>query len=144
MTNVCVRGSRDTAREGLLCCRYTLQGVRDGHRLFSRRLFIRRAHELNALEGWQARLSTAMELGDVVAPIVVRLLQRLSRLLSWLLVSMVGGGLGLIYKGIRQSMSGRSQRRGTNNSGWDFSFGGSNNRRSENDDLEMDYSFDFV
>lgn len=119
-----------------------MQGVRDGHRLFTRQLFIRRTHELNALEGWQARLSTAMELGDVVAPIAVRLLQRLSRLLSWLLVSLVGGGLGLIYKGIRQSMSGSGKRR-SSSTGWDFSIGGRNNRRSENDD-EMDYSFDFM
>jgi hypothetical protein len=124
----------------LLCCRYTLQGVRDGHKLFSRRLFIKRTHELNALEGWQARLSTAMELGDVVAPIIVRLLQRLSRLLSWLLVAMVGGGLGLIYKGIRQSMSGNGQRRSADKFGWDLGFG--NRRGSQNDDHEFDYSFE--
>lgn len=111
--------------------------------MFPRRLFIRRTHELNALGGWQARLSTAMELGDVVAPIAVRLLQRLSRLLSWLLVSMVGGGLGLIYKGIRQSMTGSSKGR-TGSSWWDFSIGGRTDKRSQNDDGAENYSYDFM
>eukprot|EP00892_Ulva_mutabilis_P006134 jgi/Ulvmu1/3893/UM018_0114.1 len=86
--------------------RYTLQGVQDGHRLIARQLYVRRARELNSLAGWQVRLSTAMEIGDVVAPLVSRLLARLSRFVSWLLVSLVGGGLGLIYKGIRQSLRG--------------------------------------
>lgn len=116
-----------------------MQGVRDGYKLVSRSLFIRRAHELNALQGWKARLSTAMELGDVVAPIFVRILQRLSSLLSWLLVSMVGGGLGLIYKGIRQSMSGNSSK----GVGWDMR-GRRTKRGQENDDQDIEYSFDFL
>lgn len=53
-----------------------------------------------------------MEIGDVIAPLLSRLLARLSRLLSWLLVSLVGGGLGLIYKGIRQSLQGPAARAG--------------------------------
>lgn len=87
-------------------CRYTLQGVRDGYRLIARKLYVRRARELNRLDGWQVRVSTAMEIGDVVAPLFARLLARVSRFVSWLLVSLVGGGLGLIYKGIRQSLRG--------------------------------------
>jgi len=71
-------------------CRYTLQGVRDGHRLITRRLFVRRARELNSLSGWQTWMSTA----------------RVSRFVSWLLVSLVGRGLGLIYKGVRESLRG--------------------------------------
>lgn len=73
---------------------------------------MRRARELGSLLGWQARLSTAMEIGDVVAPLLSRLLARLSRFASWLLVSLVGGGLGLIYKGIRQSLQGPGARAG--------------------------------
>ena len=87
-------------------CRYTLQGVRDGHRLITRRLFVRRARELNSLSGWQTRMSTAMEIGDVVAPLLSRLFARVSRFVSWLLVSLVGRGLGLIYKGVRESLRG--------------------------------------
>lgn len=93
-------------------CRYTLQGVQEGHRLITRRLYVRRARELNQFSAWQARLSTAMEIGDVVAPLLTRLLSRLSRFVSWLLVSLVGGGLGLIYKGIRQSLSGSARSSG--------------------------------
>jgi hypothetical protein len=74
----------------------------------SRRMHVRRTMELNALTGWKANLSTAMELGDVIAPLLMKVIDRVSRFVSWLLVTLVGGGLGLIYRGVRQSMRGAS------------------------------------
>jgi hypothetical protein len=87
-------------------CRFSLMGVANGSELLTRKMYVRRTQELNNLSGWKATLSTCMEVGDVLAPLLTGLADRLSRLISWLLVSLIGRGLGLIYKGIRQSMSG--------------------------------------
>ena len=69
-------------------------------------MYVRRTGELNALTGWRATLSTCMELGDVLAPVFAGVADRMSSFLSWLLVSLIGRGLGLIYRGVRQSMAG--------------------------------------
>jgi Protein of unknown function (DUF3685) len=92
-------------------CRFALMGVVNGTHLVSRSMFVRRTHELNALKGWRATLSTCMEIGDVVAPLFTGLADKLSRVVSWLLVALIGRGLGLIYKGVRQSMAGKSTPR---------------------------------
>jgi hypothetical protein len=74
-------------------------------------MYVRRAAELNALSGWRATLSTCMELGDVLGPLFAGLADRVSAFLSWLLVSLIGRGLGLIYRGVKQSMSGKSSNK---------------------------------
>lgn len=80
--------------------------MRNGSDIITRRMYVRRATELNALSGWRATLSTCMELGDLLGPLFAGLVDRVSAFFSWLLVSLIGRGLGLIYKGVRQSMSG--------------------------------------
>lgn len=98
---------------GIFLCRYMLLGVKNGTELVTRPLHAKRADELNKLSGWRAALSTMMEIGDVIAPMVAGVADRLSDLVSWLLVSLIGRGLGLIYKGVRQSLagSGKEERR---------------------------------
>jgi Protein of unknown function (DUF3685) len=86
-------------------CRFSLLGCVHGSKLVTRKIRVRRTSELNTLTGWKAHLCTAMELADVLAPLLAAMLDRISRVLSWLLVSLIGRGLGLVYKGIRQSMS---------------------------------------
>lgn len=86
--------------------RYTLLGIRGGSDILTRRMYVRRTGELAALSGWRATLSTCMELGDVLAPVAAGIVDRLSSFVSWLLVSLIGRGLGLIYRGVRQSMAG--------------------------------------
>ena len=78
----------------------------NGGEIVTRAMYARRTHELNALTGWKATLSTCMEIGDVVAPLFTGLADKLSRLISWLLVALIGRGLGLVYRGVRQSMGG--------------------------------------
>lgn len=99
-------------------CRFSLLGCAGGGVLVIRTVRVRRTAELNALTGWRARLCTLMEAADVAAPLVSAALERLSRALSWLLVALIGRGLGLVARGIRQSMapsegggSGRRRRR---------------------------------
>jgi Protein of unknown function (DUF3685) len=74
-----------------------------------RKVRVRRTGELNALSGWRSHLCTAMEMADVVAPLAAAILDRVSRTVSWLLVSLIGRGLGLVYRGIRESMSSHSK-----------------------------------
>ena len=90
-------------------CRFMLLGLAGGAEVVTRAMYARRVHELNALSGWRSRVSTLLELGDAVAPLIAGIADRLSRVISWLLVALIGRGLGLIYKGIRQSISGRSR-----------------------------------
>ena len=71
-----------------------------------------RASELDRLEGLPRTVSMAVEACDVALPLVKALWQRLGDALSWLLVSMVGRGLGLVWRGIRMSMSGKGGGRG--------------------------------
>jgi uncharacterized membrane protein required for colicin V production len=46
----------------------------------------------------------ALEFADVAAPVLNALLAKLGDWISFLLVTMIGRSLGLIYKGIKQSL----------------------------------------
>ncbi|GAQ82670.1 hypothetical protein KFL_001190130 [Klebsormidium nitens] len=64
----------------------------------------RRIAELRRLGGWQLRYSMILEFLDVAAPILNGLLMKMGDWISFLLVTMIGRSLGLIYKGIKQSL----------------------------------------
>lgn len=68
----------------------------------------KRTKELRALSGWRYCYSIFLEFSDVMGPLIRELLTRLGRGISFLLVSLIGRSLGLIYRGIRQSISWKS------------------------------------
>jgi len=68
-------------------------------------MFSKRTRELNAFTGWNGWLSSALEFADVVSPVLSGLASKLSGLVSFFLVGLIGRGLGLIYKGVRQSLA---------------------------------------
>jgi Protein of unknown function (DUF3685) len=71
--------------------------------------------ELEALAGWSAAMCLLMEVNDVAAPLLQRLFTHISAALQWLLTALIGRGLGLIFRGVRQSF--RRQPPRTNGGG---------------------------
>jgi uncharacterized membrane protein YeaQ/YmgE (transglycosylase-associated protein family) len=64
---------------------------------------------MEGLAGWRYVVSLMLETGDVVGPMLRTLLGCIGSLLSWLLVTMIGRSLGLVYRGVMQSLSGRDR-----------------------------------
>ena len=62
-----------------------------------------RKRELRALQGIPLAVTLFLEAQDVAAPILRDVLQRLGGLVSFLLVSLIGRSLGLVYRGILES-----------------------------------------
>lgn len=60
--------------------------------------------EVEQLKGLRYAHSLALEAMDVAAPLLQRLLARLGDAVSWLLVRLIGRSLGLIYRGVRESL----------------------------------------
>ena len=60
--------------------------------------------ELEALKGWQQLLSLGMEAVDFAVPLLRRAGQQMGEAVSWLLVRFLGRALGLLFRGIRQSL----------------------------------------
>ncbi len=63
-----------------------------------------RVQEVEQLKGLRYAHSLALEAMDVAAPLLQRLLGRLGDAVSWLLVRLIGRSLGLIYRGVRESL----------------------------------------
>lgn len=64
--------------------------------------------ELDDLRGWRSAVSFMLEFGDVATPLLRSLFSRLSAAVSWLLVTLIGRSLGLVFRGVRESFGGRS------------------------------------
>ena len=64
--------------------------------------------ELDDLKGWRGAVSFVLEFGDVAMPLLRSLFSRLSAAVSWLLVTLIGRSLGLVFRGVRESFGGRS------------------------------------
>lgn len=60
--------------------------------------------ELEAFTGWKYAVSFSLEAADVVLPIFRSCMGRVSAAISWLLVKLIGRALGLIYRGVKQSL----------------------------------------
>ncbi|KAK9827552.1 hypothetical protein WJX74_010069 [Apatococcus lobatus] len=84
--------------------RHTLWGLGPGGCVLSRSIRCRRIQELEALKGWQQLLSLGLEAVDFAMPLLRRAGQRMGEALSWLLVRFLGRALGLLFRGIRQSL----------------------------------------
>lgn len=69
------------------------------------------SQELGELRGWRYAVSLALEALDVAAPLAAGLLARAGAAASWLLVALIGRSLGLMYRGVRQSIAPRSPPR---------------------------------
>lgn len=60
--------------------------------------------ELRGLTGWRRFVSLCLDLMDVATPLLRAAFMQASSFASWLLIALIGRGLGLIYQGIRQSI----------------------------------------
>ena len=73
--------------------------------------------ELKSLKGWRRMVSLGLDLLDVAAPLLKAAFLRASACASWLLSTLIGRGLGLVFRGVRQSIypggqKGRPQHKG--------------------------------
>ncbi|XP_024030073.1 uncharacterized protein LOC21398313 [Morus notabilis] len=65
---------------------------------------VKRTNELRALTGWRYYFSLFLELSDIGMPFIRAIINKVSDMISFFLVSLIGRSLGLIYTGIRQSL----------------------------------------
>ena len=85
---------------------WTLEGGKKGARLGRRHLQLKRSEEFRSLTGVQAWVGLWLETWDVAGPVVQRVVAYLTRAVSFLLVSLIGQSLGLVYRGVLQSLRG--------------------------------------
>jgi hypothetical protein len=79
----------------------------DGN-LVTRRVSINRHSELAQVKGVRLIVSMFLEFADVVVPVAQSALRSVKDFSSWLLVTLIGRSLGLVYRGIRESMNGNA------------------------------------
>ena len=65
-----------------------------------------RRAELDGLTGWRAAVARALEAADVAGPLLKRAAAALGDALAFLLVRLIGRGLGLVARGVRSALSG--------------------------------------
>lgn len=63
------------------------------------------------MKGWKAAVSLVLEALDFAAPLVMQICKKGSEAISWLLVALIGRSLGLIFRGIKQSLGMRPKER---------------------------------
>jgi len=85
--------------------RQPLWGVDAGGRLQRRELPCSRRAELDALAGWRRSVALALEAADVVGPLLRRAGRFLGEAISFFLVQLIGRSLGLVARGVRQSVA---------------------------------------
>lgn len=78
--------------------------------LLQRNVHARRVKELESLKGWKYIVSLLLEAGDIALPIFKNCMARVSAAISWLLVTLIGRALGLIYRGVKQSLVPQRQK----------------------------------
>lgn len=84
--------------------RYRLWGYDGAGRLVRRSLSARRSRDVQQLSGLRQAVSIAIEAIDVSWPILRGIGLRLRSVASWLLVAIVGHSLGLVGRGIQESL----------------------------------------
>jgi len=85
--------------------RHLLWGYLPDGGLLRRRLPMSRQDELGQLTGWRQGFSVTLEVADVIIPLIRSTAQRIGEAMSYILVTLIGRSLGLVYKGIKQSVS---------------------------------------
>lgn len=73
------------------------------------KLPVRRVRELRALSGWRYYYSLFLEFSDICGPLLRTVVTKLGEGISFLLVILIGRSLGLIYRGICQSVQWTSK-----------------------------------
>lgn len=66
--------------------------------------------ELEKLQGLKYLYSLLLEALDVATPVLSAMLTRAGNAVSWLLVTLIGRSLGLVYRGVKQSLSGSPRK----------------------------------
>ncbi|XP_054783731.1 uncharacterized protein LOC129290775 isoform X2 [Prosopis cineraria] len=66
---------------------------------------VKRTKELRALTGWRYYFSLFLEFSDIAMPLIRAIIDKVSEAISFFLVCLIGRSLGLIYTGIRQSLT---------------------------------------
>ena len=74
--------------------------------IVTRRISICRHTELAQVRGLKMIVSMFLEFADVVVPVAQSALNNAKQFSSWLLVTLIGRSLGLVYRGIKESMNG--------------------------------------
>ncbi|GMH32706.1 hypothetical protein BSKO_00540 [Bryopsis sp. KO-2023] len=81
-----------------------LWGFRNGGRLLQRKVQVRRNRDLLNLKGWRLFLSYCLETLDALEPMAKSVCLKLGGLFVFLLTSLIGRALGLIFKGVQKSL----------------------------------------
>jgi len=63
------------------------------------------AQDLLRLEGWRLGMSYILEAVDAIEPLVKVFFGRLGKVISFLLVTLIGRSIGLVLKGIQSSIN---------------------------------------
>ena len=94
---------------------HSLMGFDANGNVVVRKISVCRHSELARVTGAQMLMSMFLEFSDVVVPVAQSALNNVKNFTSWLLVTLIGRSLGLVYRGIKESMNGSNN--GTNNGG---------------------------
>ena len=84
--------------------RYDLWGLAPQSRLRRQRVRVKRSEEFRRLQGAQALVGAWLELTDVAHPLCRRVLQFAGEAVAFLLVQLIGRAIGLVVRGIRESV----------------------------------------
>ena len=85
---------------------HALMGLDANGDIVTRRISICRHTELAQVRGLKMIVSMFLEFADVVVPVAQSALNNAKQFSSWLLVTLIGRSLGLVYRGIKESMNG--------------------------------------
>ena len=85
---------------------HSLMGVDSNGVVVSRKISVCRHSELAKVTGARQLMSMFLEFSDVVVPVARAALNNVKNFTSWLLVTLIGRSLGLVYRGIKESMNG--------------------------------------
>mmetsp|Transcript_655 Transcript_655/g.2563 ORF Transcript_655/g.2563 Transcript_655/m.2563 type:complete len:474 (-) Transcript_655:1887-3308(-) len=88
---------------------HKLWGVNENGELVTRKIHVCRQPELQEVKGLRLAVSMVIEVADVCLPIAKSALNNCSRVASWLLVTLIGRSLGLVYRGIKESMGSNNR-----------------------------------
>ena len=94
---------------------HSLMGLDASGEIVTRRISICRHSELDQVRGARMLMSMFLEVADIVVPIAKSTLNNVKNFSSWLLVTLIGRSLGLVYRGIKDSMNGNNNGNNNNN-----------------------------
>ena len=96
---------------------HSLMGVNAAGNVVTRKISVCRHSELARVTGARMLMSMFLEFSDVVVPVARAALNNVKNFTSWLLVTLIGRSLGLVYRGIKESMNGTGNGNGNKNGG---------------------------